>query len=109
MAATKKHSLHSIHSWWKTQLVRKIESGPNNKTAAHAFVLMLRLGLRASLVARNNTFGRQYGLLYVLSHSLKQFSANQISFECSLLVTTRALLIALVNAIVFKNIFLLKQ
>jgi len=37
MAVTKKHSLHSIHSWWKTQLLRKIESGPNYKTVAQAF------------------------------------------------------------------------
>ena len=47
MAVTNKHSLHSIHSWWKTQELRKIESGPKYKTAAHAFVLTLRLGLRA--------------------------------------------------------------
>ena len=42
-----------MHSWWKTQDFRKIESGPNYKTAAHAFVkATLRLGLRAPSVAR---------------------------------------------------------
>ena len=47
------HSLHSMHSWWKTQDFSKIESGPNYTTAAHAFVkVTLRLGLRAPFVPR---------------------------------------------------------
>ena len=43
-----------MHSWWKTQDFSKIESGPNYKTAAHAFVKATsRLGLQAPFVARN--------------------------------------------------------
>ena len=54
MRVRKKHSLHSMHSWLKTQDVSKIESGPNYTTAAHAFVkATLKLGLRAPFVARN--------------------------------------------------------
>ena len=48
MRVRKWHSLHSMHSRWKTQDFSKIESGPNYTTAAHAFVkATLRLGLRA--------------------------------------------------------------
>ena len=51
----KLHSIHSMHSSWKTHELTKIESGPNYITASHAFVkATLRLGLRAPLVARNN-------------------------------------------------------
>ena len=51
----RKYSLHSMHSWWKTQDFSKIESGPNYTTAAHAFVkATLRLGLWAPFVARKN-------------------------------------------------------
>ena len=56
MRVRKQHSLHSMHSWWKTQDFSKIESAPNYTTAAHAFVeATLRLGLRAPFVACNNT------------------------------------------------------
>ena len=61
MRVRKKHSLHFMHSWWKTQDFSKIESGPDYTTAAHAFVkATLRLGLRAPFVARNKS-----GLPYV--------------------------------------------
>ena len=51
----KLHSIHSMHSSWKTRESPKIESGPNYTTALYAFVkATLRLGLRAPLVSRNN-------------------------------------------------------
>ena len=43
-----------MHSWWKTQDFRKIESGPDYTTAANVFVKATsRLGLQAPFVARN--------------------------------------------------------
>ena len=51
----KLHSIHSMHSSWKTHESTKIESGPNYTTALHAFIkATLSLGLRAPFVARNN-------------------------------------------------------
>ena len=75
------HSIRSIHSWWKTHKLSKIESRPDYIIAAHAFVkATLRLGLRAPLVARN----KKNCVVFenFVMRSLSQFwNDNQIKFS----------------------------
>ena len=65
----KLRSLHSIHSTWKTQLSAKIESGPNYKTAAHAFLtdsnVEIRITGSSGLPQKHQSSVRSKCLLYV--------------------------------------------